>query len=69
MPMDAYVTLPIEPVVRLYSMIDNHDKDQSEIIQIRRELEGLRNMQHECFQILGDLRKELKSIERQGLRP
>lgn len=57
---NAFITLPIESVIELYDAIKQHDKSQTEIIQLKREVEGLRNIQHECMQLIGELRKKIK---------
>lgn len=58
------VSLPLERVAELYNSVLQHDKDQSDIIQLRREIEGLRALQFDCFQLLGDLRKSVAKLQK-----
>lgn len=62
MPMDAKswtVQVPIEDIIALYGALQERDKTAAENQQLRREVEGLRNMQSECFLALSDIRKQL----------
>lgn len=64
MPMDAKkwtVQVPMEDIVALWNALQEHDKSAAENRQLRREVEGLRNIQQECMILIGDLRRQLNA--------
>lgn len=64
MPMDGKkwtVQVPIEDIIALYGAMQEHDRTAAENSQLRREDEGLRNMQSECMLLISDLRRQLNN--------
>ena len=64
MPMDGKrwtVQVPIEDIIALWGALQEQDRTAAENKQLRREVEGLRNMQNECMMLIGDLRKQLNT--------
>lgn len=62
LPMDTNsltVCLPLGDLLALYRAIENNNNQDTQLERLRREVEGLRNMQYECMTAIGDLRKSL----------
>lgn len=60
------VQVPIDDIIALYGAIQEQDKTKAENIQLRREIDGLRNMQQECMVLIGDLRRKLERCQPTG---
>lgn len=54
------VTLPIDDLMSLLKFSEDVERMEQENKQLRRELEGLRNMFSEVMQQFGDIKRELK---------
>ena len=66
-PMEELkVLIPLSDLLALSRAVDDDKERQNELLRLRRELEALRNMQHECMALLGDLRRQINKIERPG---
>ena len=59
-PHDWYVNIPLSELNKLVHQLDFMDSMKKENAQLRRDLEGLRNMFTELQVSFGDLRRELK---------
>lgn len=57
---DWLVQVPLSELVALQNMTSEFDKLRAENAQLRREVEGLRRVQSETMQVLGDLRREFR---------
>ena len=57
---DWFVQVPLSELVALQNMTSEFDKLRSENAQLRREMEGLRRVQSETLQVLGDLRRDFR---------
>lgn len=51
------VNVPVNDLLALMGLKDDLDRVTAENAQLRREMEGLRRVQRESMQVLGDLRK------------
>lgn len=56
------VQVPIKDLMQLMQMKDNFDSMKQENAQLRREMEGLRRMQSEQMEVIGDLRRSLRAV-------
>lgn len=59
-PSDWQVTLPIKDLMTLLTFAEEVERIEKENKQLRRELDGLRNMFSEVCQQFGDIKRELK---------
>ena len=59
-PSDWRVSIPLKDLVSLLNFSEDLESMNKENAQLRRELEGLRNMFSEVTQQLGDVKRELK---------
>ena len=59
-PREWYVNIPVSELHNLINQLDFMDSIKMENAQLRRELDGLRNMFTELQVAFGDLRRELK---------
>lgn len=59
-PRDWSVNIPFADLQMLLNNVELMEKAQEENAQLRRELEGLRNMFSELQTAFGELRRELK---------
>lgn len=59
-PREWYVNIPFSDLHKLINQLDFMDSVKMENAQLRRELDGLRNMFTELQVAFGDLRRELK---------
>lgn len=57
---DWRVSIPLTDLVSLLNFSEDLESMKKENAQLRRELEGLRNMFSEVTQQLGDVKRELK---------
>lgn len=57
------VQVPLSELVALQNMTAEFDKLRLENAQLRRELEGLRRVQSETMQVLGDLRRDFRKVK------
>lgn len=57
---DWRVSIPLKDLVSLLNFSEDLESIKKENSQLRRELEGLRNMFSEVTQQLGDVKRELK---------
>lgn len=57
---DWLVQVPLSELVSLKNMTAEFEKLRAENAQLRREMEGLRCVQSETLQVLGDIRKEFR---------
>lgn len=55
-----YVSLPLSDLNKLRAEVELMDKMKRENVQLRNELNGLRNMFSELQAAFGELRRELK---------
>lgn len=60
------VQIPIDEIIALYGAIEENDRTKAENAQLRREIDGLRNVQNECLLLLGDLRRQIKNSQPKG---
>lgn len=60
---DWLVQVPLSELVALKNMTAEFDNLRAENAQLRRELEGLRRVQSETMQVLGDLRREFRKVK------
>lgn len=51
------VNVPVNDLLALMGLKDDLDRVTAENAQLRREMDGLRRVQSESMQVLGDLRK------------
>lgn len=58
---DWLVSVPLSELVKLQNMTSDFEALRMENAQLRREMDGLRRIQSECMQVLGDLRRSLRS--------
>ena len=56
------VQVPVNDLLALMGLKDEMDRVMEENKQLRREIEGLRHVQSECMQVVGDLRRICKSM-------
>ena len=54
------VSIPLKDLVSLLNFSEDLESMKNENAQLRRELDGLRNMFSEVAQQLGDVKRELK---------
>ena len=54
-----YVNIPFSDLNLLINQLESLEAIQAENAQLRREMEGLRNMYNELLTVFGDLRREL----------
>ena len=54
-----YVNIPFSDLHQLINQLDTLDSIRADNDQLRRELDGLRNLYHEVLTVVGDLRREL----------
>lgn len=59
-PSDWRVSIPLKDLVSLLNFSEDLESMKNENAQLRRELDGLRNMFSEVAQQLGDVKRELK---------
>lgn len=59
-PSNWQVTLPIKDLMTLLTFAEEMERIEKENKQLRRELDGLRNMFSEVCQQFGDIKRELK---------
>lgn len=55
------VQIPIKELLALCGLKDELERVTADNKQLRREIEGLRNIQSQTLETLGDLRRTLKS--------
>jgi len=55
-----YVNIPFSDLNKLVNQLEILDDIRNENAQLRREMDGLRNMYNELLAVFGDLRRELK---------
>lgn len=60
------VSLPLSQLLELQSLTPRMKDLENENVQLRRELEGLRNIQYQTLEKLGDVLRQLKSCQPQG---
>lgn len=60
------VSLPLSQLLELQSLAPRMKDLENENVQLRRELEGLRNIQYQTLEKLGDVLRQLKSCQPQG---
>ena len=56
------VQVPIKDLLKLVEMLDGISTIQQENQTLRRELEGLRRVQSEQLEIIGDMRRVLRKF-------
>lgn len=56
------VQVPINDLMQLMQMKDTFDTMKQENAQLRREMEGLRRIQSEQMEVIGDLRRACRSL-------
>lgn len=56
------IQIPLSELVSLQSLPSDMDKLKAENQQLRREIEGLRRIQSEVLQALGDVRRSLRKM-------
>lgn len=54
---DWMVQVPVKDIIALMGLEDDLIRIKNENAQLRREVDGLRNIQSQCMQLLGDLRR------------
>lgn len=59
-PSDWRVSIPLKDLVSLLNFSEDLESMKNENAQLRREMDGLRNMFSEVAQQLGDVKRELK---------
>ena len=59
-PSDWRVSIPLKDLVSLLNFSEDLESMKNENAQLRRELDGLRNMFSEVAQQLRDVKRELK---------
>lgn len=57
---DWLVQVPLSELVTLKNMTAEFEKLRAENAQLRREMDGLRRVQSETMQVLGDLKREFR---------
>ena len=55
-----YVNIPFSDLNLLINQLENMEAIQNDNAQLRREMDGMRNMFNELLTAFGDLRRELK---------
>lgn len=55
-----YVNIPFSDLNMLVNQLEILDSIQEENAQLRREMDGLRNMYNDLLVVFGELRRELK---------
>lgn len=60
------VSLPLSQLLELQSLAPRMKDLENENVQLRRELEGFRNIQYQTLEKLGDVLRQLKSCQPQG---
>lgn len=56
------IQIPLSELLALQSLPLEMDKLKAENQQLRREIEGLRRVQSEALQVLGDVRRSLRKL-------
>ncbi len=56
------VQVPIKDLMQIVKMLDGISSLQDENRQLRRELDGLRRVQSEQLEIIGDMRRVLRTL-------
>lgn len=56
------VQVPIKDLLALCGLKDELDRVNADNLQLRREIEGLRNIQYKTLETLGDLKKTIRAI-------
>lgn len=56
------VQVPINDLMSLMNMKQEFDRINAENMQLRREMEGLRRVQSETMELVGDLRRLCKQL-------
>lgn len=56
--MEKTCNIPLRDLIKLYNSVEAHDKNQAEIIRLRKEVEGLRSHVFDTISIIQELRKE-----------
>ena len=59
-PSEWYVNVPFSDLHKLINHLGELDSIRAENEQLRREMDGLRNLYSELLTIFGDLRREIK---------
>lgn len=59
---DWLIQVPLSELVALQNMTSIVDSLRAENAQLRRELDGLRRVQCETMQVVGDLRREFRKL-------
>lgn len=54
-----YVNIPFSDLNKLVNQLETLDSMQQENVQLRREMDGLRNMYNELLVRFGELKREL----------
>ena len=54
---DWSVNVPLPDLVRIFERLEAQDKTDSEVKQIRDEIEGLRGMFRELMDVFGEIRR------------
>lgn len=55
-----YVNIPFSDLNKLVNQLEILDSIQKENLQLRNEMDGLRNMYNELLVVFGELRREVK---------
>ena len=56
------IQIPLSELIALQSLPSEMDKLKAENQQLRREIDGLRRVQSEALQVLGDMRRSLRKL-------
>ena len=59
-PQDWFVQVPLRDLLTLQAQAHGETDAMREVAQLRREVEGLRNMLNETLSIIGEIRREVK---------
>lgn len=59
-PDPWYVNIPFNDLNKLVNQLESLDEIKAENAQLRREMDGLRNLYNDLLTVFGDLRRELK---------
>lgn len=57
---DWHLNIPLSDANMLVNQLETLDKLKEENAQLRREMDGLRNMYNDLLVVFGELRRELK---------